>query len=175
MVLAGILLLAGAAGLALLLRMNTPPPPAAPPPATPQAVSVPPTAAAAVTILAPDGTPRLRLSAELAEDERSRELGLMYRQSLARTHGMLFLFDVQDTLSFWMRNTRIPLDMIFADSTGRIVTIHANTEPYSLSGYASTEPALMVLETAAGVAAESGVKPGDRITWERTPVAGRRP
>jgi uncharacterized membrane protein (UPF0127 family) len=80
---------------------------------------------------------------------------------------MLFLFDRPDTLSFWMKNTRIPLDMIFADTAGRIVTIHSNTLPFSEQTYASTEPASTVLEVAAGVAEEAGIRTGDRITWER--------
>jgi hypothetical protein len=80
---------------------------------------------------------------------------------------MLFLFESSDTLSFWMRNTRIPLDMLFADSSGRIVTIHRNTIPYSEQSYPSTEPASIVLEVAAGVADEVGITTGDRITWDR--------
>jgi uncharacterized membrane protein (UPF0127 family) len=157
--------LAGAAVLTLLLvRMTTEPPEL---PVDPPAQRAAPPDLATVTILGRDGDVRLRISAEIADDDRSREVGLMYRRSLARTHGMLFLFERSDTLSFWMRNTRIPLDMIFADTAGRIVTIHRNTVPYSEQSYPSAEPASTVLEVAAGVADEAGITTGDRITWVR--------
>lgn len=173
---AGLALAAGAVAVLIVLHMTTrtpdqPSPSSGPPPGSARP-PLPPQNLASVIIAAPDGSTRLRLTAEVADDEQSRELGLMYRPALARTHGMLFLFEQEDLLSFWMKNTRMPLDMIFADRTGRIVTIHRNTTPYAEYSYAATEPAMIVLEVAAGVAEEAKIATGDRITWTRRESAG---
>jgi uncharacterized membrane protein (UPF0127 family) len=115
----------------------------------------------------PDGAVRARVHVEIADEPHSRQLGLMYRRSMGMDYGMLFIFDSAATQTFWMKNTILPLDMIFVDSGGRVVTIHRNTEPHSLQTYASSGPALYVVEVNAGFARLHGVATGDRMEWSR--------
>src|SRR5580704_5899754 len=84
-----------------------------------------------VAIVAPDGSTRATVKIELADTPQSQELGLMYRDSLPSDAGMLFVFPNSSHLVFWMKNTRIPLDMLFADSHRRVIGIVANAEPFS--------------------------------------------
>ena len=108
-----------------------------------------------------------RLDIEIAEDEATRERGLMYRESLAEHQGMLFVFHEDEPRSFWMKNTPLPLDMLFVDSNNRIVAIHQNTIPYSEQEYVCTQHARYVVETNAGFVAKHGIALGDRIDWRR--------
>ena len=78
---------------------------------------------------------------------------------------MIFPFDPPREASFWMRNTMIPLDMIFIRTDGTIANIARETEPYSLDGQPSEGPVAAVLEIAGGRAAELGIEPGDRVSW----------
>jgi uncharacterized protein len=88
---------------------------------------------------------------EIAKTPQERSIGLMNRDSLCETCGMLFVFDSPAIQSFWMKNTKIPLDMIFLDETGNVVTIHEKTTPFQESpSYQSTKPAKYVLEVNAG-------------------------
>jgi uncharacterized membrane protein (UPF0127 family) len=104
---------------------------------------------------------------ELAQDEAKRELGLMYRDKLAENQGMLFVFEDEATRSFWMKNTVLPLDMIFVNGRNEIVTIHKNTTPYSEQSYTSTKPAKYVVEVNAGFTARHKISVGDRIAWSQ--------
>jgi uncharacterized membrane protein (UPF0127 family) len=104
---------------------------------------------------------------ELAQDESQRQLGLMYRDTLAETQGMLFLFDNEEVRAFWMKNTVLSLDMIFVNARSEIVTIHKYTTPYSEETYMSTKPAKYVLEVNAGYADKRKISVGDRISWSR--------
>ena len=104
---------------------------------------------------------------ELAQDDLKRQQGLMYRDKMADNQGMLFIFDDEDTRSFWMKNTILPLDMIFVNSHNEIVTIHKNTTPYSEQSYTSTKPAKYVVEVNAGYADRHKIAVGDRIAWSR--------
>jgi uncharacterized membrane protein (UPF0127 family) len=106
---------------------------------------------------------------EIADDDAERTRGLMFRESLAPNAGMLFDFKREQHVSFWMKNTLIPLDMFFIKSDGRIVRIARRTVPHSEEGIASGEPVQAVLETNAGVADRHGIKPGDTV---RHPVFG---
>ena len=92
-------------------------------------------------------------------------MGLMYRDKLAPDRGMIFPFDPPRDASFWMRNTLIPLDMIFVRADGSIANIAANTVPYSEVPMTSEGPVAAVLEIAGGRAAELGIKPGDKVEW----------
>lgn len=118
----------------------------------------------------------LAVEAELALTPESRTRGLMERHHLARNHGMLFSFDQPQPLHFWMFNTLIPLDIIFADEHRRITTIHASVPPclppWRCPTYASEGPAQFVLEVNGGVAAEAGVRIGDEVRWAQ-PCVGR--
>ena len=104
---------------------------------------------------------------ELAQNESQQQLGLMYRDALAENQGMLFLFDNEEVRSFWMKNTILPLDMIFVNARSEIVTIHKHTTPYSDETYVSTRPAKFVIEVNAGYTDKRKVSVGDRIAWGR--------
>ena len=102
-------------------------------------------------------------SVEIADTEAAREKGLMYRKSLAPGQGMLFDFHREQPVGFWMKNTYIPLDMIFIRGDGRILSIAENTEPLSERVIPSGGPVLAVLEVAGGTARKLGIAPGDRV------------
>ena len=87
----------------------------------------------------------------------------MFRKSLTPNAGMLFDFGKEQEESFWMKNTLIPLDMLFIKANGRIARIAANAKPLSTDGIPSYEPVRAVLEIAGGRAAELGLKPGDLV------------
>lgn len=100
---------------------------------------------------------------EIADNEASREYGLMYRKSLAPDRGMLFEFDRADIQSFWMKNTLIPLDIIYIGTDGRIVSIAAAAHPLDPTPLSSKGPAIGVLEIEGGLAAKLGIRPGDQV------------
>jgi uncharacterized membrane protein (UPF0127 family) len=103
---------------------------------------------------------------ELADTQEKHALGLMFRETLADDRGMLFLFPGEGIRSFWMRNTRIPLDIFYFDADLRLVNVVENAKPCRTQrcpGYPSEGPAQYVLELNAGKAAELGVRPGDRL------------
>jgi uncharacterized membrane protein (UPF0127 family) len=112
----------------------------------------------------------VRFSVEVASNAASQERGLMYRRSLAPNAGMLFDFHHPRTVTFWMRNTIIPLDMIFIRANGTISTIHANATPYSLTPIPSAEPIRAVLEINGGQSAKLGIQAGNRV---HNPIFGR--
>ena len=116
-----------------------------------------------LTIQSASGTHRFTVEVARSPEEQSR--GLMHRQSLAPDAGMLFLYEVPQPASFWMKNTLIPLDILFIRPDGTIVNIAANTVPLSLEPVPSLEPVSAVLEIAGGRAAELGIKEGDRVKW----------
>jgi len=95
---------------------------------------------------------------EVASTPAAMERGLMYRTSLPESSGMLFVFPEDADHSFWMKNTLIPLDMLFIKADGTIVRIAANTKPLSEDPVPSYEPVRAVLEIAGGRAAELGIK-----------------
>lgn len=104
-----------------------------------------------------------RFLVEIADDEEERSRGLMFRPPLPDDRGMLFQFPDEAERSFWMRNTPSSLDIIYIAGDGRIVSIAANTTPYSEAGIPSYGPARGVLELRAGRAAEIGARPGDQV------------
>ena len=91
----------------------------------------------------------------------------MFRQSLAPNHGMLFPFDPPKMAGFWMKNTLIPLDMIFIKADGTIANIAENTVPLSLDPVVSADEVAAVLEITGGRSAELGISAGDRVEWQR--------
>ena len=105
---------------------------------------------------------------EIAEDDRERSQGLMFRKGMRENQGMLFIFAREEFQSFWMRNTEISLDIIFVNSKEDIVTIHKNTETFSDNSYPSTKPAIYVVEVVAGYTSKYGIEVGDKIVWRRT-------
>ncbi|HTN14799.1 MAG TPA: DUF192 domain-containing protein [Sphingomonadaceae bacterium] len=104
---------------------------------------------------------------EVAVSEEEQAKGLMFRRQMGADEGMIFPRRPPDMASFWMRNTVIPLDMIFIGTDGRILNIAANTVPYSLDSHASAGIAAAVLELNGGRAAELGIEPGARVEWPR--------
>jgi len=104
---------------------------------------------------------------EVARSPQEQSRGLMFREKLPDDRGMLFPYDSPQPLSFWMKNTVIPLDIIFIAPGGRIESIAAQTTPYSLDSVSSHGAAIAVLEIRGGLAAEIGIKPGDIIKWRK--------
>lgn len=102
---------------------------------------------------------------EVARTAAQQEQGLMNRRELAPDAGMLFPFDPPRPASFWMRNTLIPLDMIFIRADGSIARVAANAVPLSEAHVEVTEPVTAVLEIAGGRAAQLGISEGDRVSW----------
>jgi uncharacterized membrane protein (UPF0127 family) len=100
---------------------------------------------------------------EIAETEEQRAQGLMFRSRLAPDAGMLFIYPAERRLSMWMKNTLIPLDMLFVASDGAIVGIHERAVPRSLRSIASRVPARAVVEFAGGTVARLGIRVGDRV------------
>ncbi len=103
---------------------------------------------------------------EVAETGAEQAKGLMFRTEMPSDKGMIFPFAEDRVASFWMKNTVIPLDIIFIRRDGTIESIAADTTPYSLDPVRSNEPIATVLEIAAGRAAELGIVPGDTVTWK---------
>ena len=99
---------------------------------------------------------------EIADTTASRTRGLMWRSSVSPGTGMLFIFPTQQEQKFWMRNTLVPLDMLFLDRTGLVVGIVAQAEPQTLESRTVGRPSLYVLEVAGGWAEKAGVVPGSR-------------
>jgi uncharacterized protein len=111
-----------------------------------------------------------RFDVEVVADEASRERGLMFRETMAPDHGMLFLFDDSNVQSFWMKNTLIPLDILYFDKNHQLVSMQQRVPPCRsdpCAVYPSTGPAQFVLELNAGVADKLGVKPGDELKITR--------
>ncbi|MCK1637338.1 DUF192 domain-containing protein [Bradyrhizobium sp. 157] len=100
---------------------------------------------------------------EMATTEEEKTQGLMYRKELPDGKGMLFDFSPEQQISMWMKNTYVPLDMIFIRADGRILRIAENTEPLSTKIVSSGGPARAVLEVIAGTAQKYGIQPGDRV------------
>ena len=106
-----------------------------------------------------------RFTVEVARTPAEQQTGLMNRQSLAPDRGMIFPYDTPQQAAFWMKDTLIPLDMIFLRADGSIVRIAANTVPLSLEPVPSGEPVAAVLEIAGGRSAELGLRAGDKVEW----------
>jgi uncharacterized membrane protein (UPF0127 family) len=101
-----------------------------------------------------------RFTIELADTPGERSRGLMYRRSMRPDHGMLFDFQVEQPLAFWMKNTPLPLDMLFIDASGNILQIAPDTEPFSETPVPSEQPVQAVLELLAGTSKKLGIAPG---------------
>lgn len=108
---------------------------------------------------------------EIADDPIERAQGLMFRETMADDHAMLFDFAREQEVSFWMKNTPLSLDMIFAEADGTIVAIAENTTPQSTRSVPSGAPVRFVLEVVAGTSAKLGIAPGDRIEHARVTLA----
>lgn len=124
-----------------------------------------------VIFVTPSGTQTVQV--EIADTPDTRAQGLMNRTDLPRGTGMLFIYETPRPASFWMRNTLIPLDMVFVDSRGVIRHIHANATPHDETPIPGNQPndadpdRLMVVELPAGEAARLGLQPGQAMAHPR--------
>lgn len=108
----------------------------------------------------------VRYEVELATTDEARARGLMFRDSMSADHGMLFVFPYEEQQAFWMRNTRIPLDILYFDRNLRFVSVAAGVPPCTTQqcpSYPSKAPAMYVLELNAGHSRKLGVAPGDAL------------
>src|SRR3954452_16940629 len=103
-----------------------------------------------------------KFTLEVADDNDSRETGLMNRDSMAARRGMLFVFEREQPLSFWMKNTRIPLDILFVDARGNVITIKT-MKPFDLTPVPSEGVAMYAIELNAGAAADVKAHVGDTL------------
>ena len=114
-------------------------------------------------ILARDGEVIVRIKAEIVSSPDATSRGLMYRDDVPEGTGMLFVFPKQEVRSFWMKNTRVSLDIIFIDDAGEVVGIRRNTEPFSEASITVGVPSKYVLEVPAGYCSELGIHRGARV------------
>ena len=111
-----------------------------------------------------------RFTVEVADDGAERAQGLMFRESMPSSAGMLFVYEEPQSVSFWMKNTLIPLDMIFADETGRVTRVHSNAIPGDTTPIQGGEGVRFVLEINGGLAARMGIAEGSEL---RHPAIGQ--
>ncbi len=111
----------------------------------------------------------IKFSIEIADDDAERAAGLMYRRVMPDDRGMLFVFEESRRVAFWMKNTPMPLDLVFVDEQGIVVDIKPGT-PFSEAPIAPAGPVRFVLELKAGTAQRTGIVAGDRM---RHPVIDR--
>jgi len=108
-----------------------------------------------------------RYSIEIADEQAERQRGLMFREQMAADHGMLFIHEQEEPLAYWMKNTRIPLDILYFDHDLKLVSQQRDVPPCTAGdacpSYPSSAPALYVLELNAGQAAALGVETGDAL------------
>jgi len=115
------------------------------------------------TVIISDATGQDVFCAHPANDEQSRVTGLMFQETLPENAGMVFDFGETVIATMWMRNTILPLDMIFFDENGRVVKIAENTKPFSLDIISSEKPARYVLEVNGGIAKKLDLNIGDQV------------
>ncbi|MDR0965005.1 MAG: DUF192 domain-containing protein [Myxococcales bacterium] len=115
-----------------------------------------------VRILTRDGR-SIEVSVEIASNDEDRTRGLMFRRAMPQMAGMIFVFEDEEQRSFWMRNTYLPLDMIFAKADGTILGIVENAEPLTLTSRAVQGASKFVLELNAGFCARQGIGAGDKL------------
>jgi len=108
-----------------------------------------------------------KVDVEIADSDAARHLGLMFREGMNEDQGMLFIFPKEEPQSFYMKNTVLPLDIIFVNASKKIVKIHSDTEPFSEKSLPSVKPALYVVEVNAGFTKKFGIKEGSQIDWRR--------
>lgn len=107
------------------------------------------------------------LELEIAEGDYETQTGLMYRQSMLDTRGMLFIFPNEIRRSFYMKNTEFGLDIIYLNATNEVVSIQKNAQPLDQTSLPSDAPAMYVLEVNAGLTTKWGLEAGDILDWQR--------
>jgi uncharacterized membrane protein (UPF0127 family) len=122
-------------------------------------------AAEKIPLLIHAGGSTYKFAVEIADTADERAQGLMFREHLDPNEGMLFLYPVEKPVAFWMKNTPLPLDMIFIDGQGRIVNVAAMAKPFDTSPISSEGATKAVLEILGGSAGQLGIKAGDLVEW----------
>jgi uncharacterized membrane protein (UPF0127 family) len=117
------------------------------------------------TLVLKTGSGEHSFNVEVATTNQERAIGLMFRRSLPADAGMLFLYDRAQPAAMWMKNTLIPLDMVFITADGKVHRIEQNTEPFSTELISSEGPVVGVLELNGGAAAKIGLKRGDLVVY----------
>jgi len=120
-----------------------------------------------LTLTKADGSLIKTIDIEFAEDDYERETGLMHRSSMKPLQGMLFIQDEEYIQNFYMKNTLIPLDLIFINSDKKVVSFAENAKPLDLTGLSSQVPAKYVLEINGGLSEEWIIEIGDTVEWTR--------
>jgi len=120
-----------------------------------------------LTFVKPDSTVIVRIDIEIADDEAKRETGLMFRRQMELNHGMLFIFEDEDLRSFWMKNTYLPLDILYLNAQKKIVRFHENVATLDERPIPSDFPAKYVVEVLAGFCALYNIQVGDGMTFAR--------
>jgi len=113
-----------------------------------------------------DNNEVIKIDIEIADTYESRMQGLMYRDTMAMNQGMLFIFETEEPQSFWMKDTYIPLDIIFVNSNRKIVKIQPENKILSQTSILSIKPALYVIEVNAGFCKKYNIKEGDIISFK---------
>lgn len=121
---------------------------------------------AQTTLCITSGAKTRQFTVEIARTSMEQAKGLMFRTELADTAGMIFPFPEPKVASFWMKNTVIPLDIIFIRANGTIESIAENTIPYSTTPVEAGEPVVAVLELHGGLTSELGISAGDKVIWQ---------
>lgn len=121
-----------------------------------------------LTFLQPDGTPIKTVDIEIADTEAQREQGLMRRRTLGYERGMLFIFPSESESGMWMKNTPLPLDIVFVNADSTVINIAERTKPFSLDPIEPDAPKKFVVEVRAGFADRHGLTDSTRVRWQRT-------
>lgn len=124
-----------------------------------------PTAAGSATLVFKTETGDHKFTVEVATTPREQAQGLMFRRSLPENAGMLFVYDRPQAAAMWMKNTLIPLDMVFIAPDATVLRVESNTEPFSTDVIPSGGPISAVLELNAGAAVKIGLKRGDKVIY----------
>jgi len=119
------------------------------------------------TLLKPSGDTIQQIDIEIADNSYERQTGLMYRESMEDDQGMLFIYDNEAPRAFYMKNTYIPLDIIYFAADSTAVSFQKNAQPQDETSLPSGEPAQFVLELNAGLADDWNIEVGDKIDFER--------
>jgi uncharacterized protein len=120
-----------------------------------------------LTFLKADSTAITAIDIEIADDDLKRERGLMFRRQMELNHGMLFIFAEEELRSFWMKNTYLPLDILYLNAQRKIIRIHENVATLNERSVPSEMPAKYVVEVNAGFCALYGIQLGDWISFIR--------
>lgn len=114
-----------------------------------------------------DGTLLKQLDIEVADTENKRQIGLMNRSQMDEDKGMLFIFENDNTSGFWMKETRIPLDIIFVGKDSIVINVQKNAKPYDLNTYPASAPYRYALEVNGGSADKWGIQEGKtKLSWK---------